>query len=239
MLSSLTLLAGCATTAALPDRARAAGGAPGRILEIFARDHDGWKTIKANVSGNSEKGSFSGALFVDRDRRRFRLYAWKLAGAIPIFDLLVENDEMRLLVPRTRKIFVGSPNDLSLEAFLSSLFKPRVPVVREAAPIADGYLITESRAGRQVATYRLAARSLALESQTVPDRAAFITYSEPIVTDGRVWPTAMTVQRANEKPFTLKFDDIVFDAPLDEKKFVMRVPPGTMRVSTLKELGDE
>ncbi len=226
LVAAAAAFAGCASPAPLPDRSRAP------VLETFARDHDGFRTLSASVTGNSERGSFSGVVFIDRDGRRFRLLAWKLGGAIAIFDLLVANEELRLLVPGRRRLLVrpldDSGADLPVAAYLATLFRPRAPIDRRA----KGHAIGESAGGRATSVYRLDPRTLALVSQELPAARLRIDFAEPVLLpDGRVWPTRMAA-----RDFSLAFEDIVFDGVIDDRKFEMRVPPGTTTVKTLAEI---
>ena len=112
-------------------------------------------------------------------------------------------------------------------------------------------VVYELEAKKYCTSYFLARRSLALMAQntnTDTSRWGFdCTYEAHIrLPDGRIWPLAMRVgglaepyHDADAMLMTLEFADVVFDAPLDDRKFTMRIPPETKRVATLKELGDE
>jgi hypothetical protein len=255
-LFALAGLAGCAREVVLPERVPGEADAA-RVLAVFAHDHDDWHTLSAGVSGNSEKGSFSGKVFIDRDARKFRLYAWKLGGAIAVFDLLIKDEEMRLFVPRARKMLVqplgASATALPMEACFTTFFKPRLAVTRTAEHVdatnyttpddEDPWIVSEGQGGRTT-TYWLAPRSLALSREYVleEERAVLaLVFDDWIITaDRRVWPSRMNVTRPGdppEKALSLRFDDLVFDAPLDAKKFEMRAPADTQRVGSFAELG--
>jgi hypothetical protein len=250
------VLGGCAHEVILPERAPSTADTA-RVLAVFAHDHDDWHTLSASVSGNSEKGSFSGKVFIDRDARELRLYAWKLGGAIAVFDLLIKDEEMRLFVPGARKMLVqplgASATALPMEACFTTFFRPREAVTRTAEHVdatnyttsddENPWIISEGHRGRTT-TYWLAPRSLALSREYVheEERAvlALVFYDWIIAADRRVWPTAMNITRDGDPPgkaLSLKFDDLVFDAPLDAKKFEMRAPADTQRVGSFAELG--
>lgn len=249
-------LAGCTAPIVLPERAPRGTG-DDQVRAIFERDRSGFRTISADVEGDSEKGSFSGKVFVDREGRRFRLLAWKLGGAISIFDLLVRDEEMRLLVPRARKVVVRSIADapapatptagaFPIGAFLGTLLRPPEPrilrVVDDGRGIVRLLELTDDPP-RPLAIHELAPGSLALLGQTLhPSTPAElqISYGDHVVLpDGRIWPTSMSVRRPgepDEKAFSLHFENIVFDRPLDARKFEMRLPPGTEQVKDFAEL---
>lgn len=234
----LLLLAGCACAEPLPTYP--ATTTPEEALAVFAKNHDGWRTLRASVTGNSERGSFSGALFVDRDAGRFRLYAWKLGGAIAIFDLLVEDGELRLFVPRAARLLKRplDPAAGGLDAIFATLF-PDAAVERRAVPRKGGaFQIEERAAGRLVAVWSLAPETLAVVSEqslTPEGTVRFgLAFSDHRLVAGRVVPGRLEL--VGKKPLSLALDDIALDEPIDAKKFGMRLSPGTIEVHDPKDL---
>jgi hypothetical protein len=272
LAAAFALLVGCSGVPTLPDRA-GPRASESLVLSTLARDLEGWRTLRATVEGLSPQGSFSGAIFVDRERRAFRLYTWKLGGAIPIFDLLVREGELRLLVPQKRKLLVrpiddsrldSGPNavthssSLRLEALVRAVLGTSGDVtraVRDGAPASSSqradeqaaWSVTETRAGIPCALYTIEPRTLAVRRQEILDgdgrTVLTIDYADHTpIAHGRIAPRRLIVSRPLDPPdrsLMLHFDDLVFDAPLDESKFEMRLPDETVQVKSLEEMGLE
>jgi hypothetical protein len=267
LLAPLLLLllgsAGCAALPPLPDR-EGAGGDPRaseeRVLATLARDLEGFRTLRASVTGDAPAGSFSGAVFVDRERRAFRLYAWKLGGAVAVFDMLVDGGVLRLLVPRSRRVLVrpvaeeapAAPGDaFPLEALVRALLGTEGAVTRTARRVEAfssetpaAYVVTERRLGRDTARFDILGRSLAVLSQSIlgagGEPLLEIAYGDhEALPGGRVIPRRLRVRRPADpadRELDLRFDEIAFDVPLEGRKFEMRLPPGTVEVARFADL---
>jgi hypothetical protein len=166
---------------------------------------------------------------------------------------------VRLLVPSERRMAVTTAEKFPLAAYFKTLFSREPIWAREcerrngSVVVVDGMTHHIYGAGSMHrvgvdSLYELDLRSLALVAQTVfnsPTNAPSveIEYRDHLVLpNGRIWPRRMTARRHGDPPdksFTLAFDDIVFDAPLDAKKFVMRIPPGTEKVDSVEKLRRE
>lgn len=249
VLGALLAASGCASSPPLPTYP---GATPDDALAVFSRHHDGWRTLAAEVAGDAEKGSFSGVLFVDRaapSGGRFRLYAWKFGGSVPVFDLLVEARRLRLYVPQAARL-LDRPLDETpshpMEALLLALLRDARALERRAVRAREGFRIEETAGGRFVSVWTLDPGTLAPLRETVYDGsgrpALEIALSDHTVASGRVVPRRLDVRRPGEpeaKAFRLELHDVRLDAPLDERKFAMRIPPGTKVVREFRELEEE
>jgi hypothetical protein len=241
-IAGLALLAaGCVSAPPLPRYPDAT--TPGEALAIFSRNQDGWRTLRASVDGNSDRGSFSGVLFADRAAGRFRLYAWKLGGAIAIFDLLVEDGALALYVPRAGRVLKRplDPAASELDALFAAFFRAGTPAERCVENVRDStYLVDEMAGGRVAARWVLDRPTLAplAEELDGPDGAPRLTvvFADHRVVAGRVVPGRMTVRVPGRPDFALVFDEIALDEPLDAKRFAMRVPVGAIEVHDAKDL---
>jgi hypothetical protein len=240
------VLAGCAGAPPLPTYPPTT--TPADALAVFARNHDGWRTLRAEVSGNSPRGSFGGALFVDRGGAqggRLRLYAWKLGGAIAVFDLLVDAGEMRLLVPRAARILkrpLDAPGEgaAGFDGILAALLRSGAPAERRAARSPRGFEVEEREGGGKGALARWLLDPRTLAPLELATGGVTVELDEHRVVAGRVVPGRMRVRdRQGGEALRLELDDIVIDAPLEPKNFVMRLPPGTVEVHDMRALEGE